>query len=191
MNRSSSAAALAAALLFGPIAAGHADDGRAENGRAEEQRLLGDDHEAARFAALLPFARQIAAGGVVSGSLEESTARAGVPAAVMLEALQALATSLDPGRDVRDGDRFHVRYEQSFTAADAPIGVGRLLWLELRTAAKGTVAIHRFRTRDGSDRFWLANGQAATPPSLRLPVEIVSISSGFGLRADPFARPPP
>ena len=33
---------------------------------------------------------------------------------------------------VRDGDRFHVRYEQTFTATGIPIGTGRVLWAELQ-----------------------------------------------------------
>ena len=190
MNRSSPVAALAAALLFGPVAAAHTDDGRADAARNEEQRLLGSDKEAERLRDLLPFTRQIAVTGTVAGAFEASTAAAGVPAAAMLEALQAFATSIDLARDVRDGDSFHVRYEQTFTSAGAPIGIGRVLWAELQTA-KGAVAIHRLRTRDGAERFWLANGQGAAPPSMRLPVEIVSISSGFGLRPDPFNKPPP
>jgi len=162
-----------------------------DGARADEERVLGRADEADEQRDLLPFTRQIAVSGVVAGSLEVSTADAGVPASVMLEALQALATSIDVGREVRDGDRFYVRYEQTFTIEGAPIGVGRVLWAELRTAAKGTVAIHRFRTRDKAERFWLANGQSATPSLIRLPLEIVSISSGFGLRADPFDQPPP
>ena len=88
------------------------------------------------------------------------------------------------------GDRFYVRYSRLHPEG-APIGVGHVLWAELRTAAKGTVAIHRFRTRDKMERFWMANGQAATPPPMRLPLESSPISSGFGLRADPFDQPPP
>jgi murein DD-endopeptidase MepM/ murein hydrolase activator NlpD len=191
MNRSSPAAALAVALLFAPMAAGHAEEVRQSAGRADEERLLGRADGDDEQRDLLPFTRQIAVNGVVLGSLEASTADVGVPAAAMLEALQAFATSIDLGRDVRDGDRFYVRYEQTFSAVGAPIGVARVLWAELRTAAKGNVAIHRFRTRDKADRFWMANGQAAVPPLLRLPLEIVSISSGFGLRADPFDQPPP
>ncbi|MDP1752691.1 MAG: M23 family metallopeptidase [Reyranella sp.] len=188
MNRPSLVVALAGVLL-GPAAAAIADDTRIAGARAAEERLLGDD-EAAWLQAVLPFTRQIAVGGRVAGSLEASTAAAGVPASAMLEALRAFATSIDLGRDVRDGDHFHVRYEQAFTSSGAPIGTGRVLWAELKTA-KGTVAIHRFRTRDKVERFWLANGQAATPPSINLPLEVVSISSGFGLRADPFDQPPP
>ncbi|MDP2374835.1 M23 family metallopeptidase [Reyranella sp.] len=171
MKRSSLVAALAAAVLFGPVGASYAED--------EPTREL------------LPFSRQIAVGGTIADSFEASIAAAGVPAPAMVEALQAFAISIDFGRDVKDGDRFHVRYERTFIAEDVPIGPGRVLWAELQTAAKGTIAIHRFRTRDGADHFWSANGQAAMAPAIRLPVEVVSISSGFGLRADPFDQPPP
>ncbi|HTB36939.1 MAG TPA: hypothetical protein VK777_07640, partial [Reyranella sp.] len=186
-KRASLAAAFAASLFLGSVSACIA----ADEARASEERLLGSADEAARFAAYQPFTREISASGGVSGSLDASLARAGVSAATMLEARQALASVLNLDRDVQAGDRFYVRYEQAFTAEGAPIGIGRVLWAELRTKAKGTVAIHRFRTHDKTERFWLANGQQATPPSMRLPLDIVSVSSGFGLRADPFDKPPP
>jgi murein DD-endopeptidase MepM/ murein hydrolase activator NlpD len=187
MKRASRAAAFAASLLLGSVSAAIA----ADEARLAEERLLGSADEAERFAAYQPFTREIAAAGVVSRSLDAALAQAGVSAATMLEARQAFASLLSLDRDVQPGDRFHVRYEQTFTAAGAPIGIGRVMWAELRTKAKGTVAIHRFRSRDKTERFWLASGQAATPPSMRMPLETVSVSSGFGLRADPFDQPPP
>jgi murein DD-endopeptidase MepM/ murein hydrolase activator NlpD len=187
MKRASLAAAFAASLLLGSVSACIA----ADEARAAEERLLGSADEAAQFAAYQPFTREIAATGVVSGSLDAALTKAGVPAATMLEARQALGSSLSLDRDVQPGDRFYVRYEQTFTAEGAPVGVGRVMWAELRTKARGTVAIHRFHIRDKTERFWLANGQQATPPSMRLPLEIISVSSGFGLRADPFDQPPP
>jgi murein DD-endopeptidase MepM/ murein hydrolase activator NlpD len=187
MKRASLAAAFAASLLLGSVSAAIA----ADEARVAEERLLGSADEASQFSAYQPFTREIAAGGVVSRSLDASLEEAGVSAATMLEARQALGSVLSLDRDVQPGDRFHVRYEQTFTAEGAPIGVGRVMWAELRTKAKGMVSIHRFRSRDKSERFWLPNGQAATPPSMRLPLETVSVSSGFGLRADPFDQPPP
>jgi murein DD-endopeptidase MepM/ murein hydrolase activator NlpD len=196
MSKALPAAALAALTFLGFASAGRADEARVVEARvneaaADEERLLGRADGGDELRDLLPFTREIGVGGTVEGSLEVSTAAAGVPASAMLEALQALETALDLDSDVRNGDRFYVRYEQAFTAAGTPIGVGRVLWAELRTAAKGIVAIHRYRSRDKVERFWLANGQAATPPAIRLPVKVVSISSGFGLRADPFDKPAP
>ncbi len=163
MKRAWLAAAFAASLLFGSMSAAIAaddmsfDDSCLENARVTEERLLGSAGEAAQFAAYQVFTREIAATGVVTETFDAALADAGVPAAAMLEARQALATVIDLGHDMAAGDRFHVRYEQAFTAEDV--------------------------------RFWLANGEAATPPSMRLPLDVVSVSSGFGLRHDPLDKP--
>ncbi len=158
-------------------------------GEAEAQRLLGDGLDEKRLRELLPFERQIGVAGVIGeGSLRESAVAAGAPGAAMLEVLGALETAIDLDKEVRSGDRFYVRYRQEFSATGTPLDIGKVLWLEVRTA-KGAMAIHRFTGRDQVERFWMSNGQAATPPTMRLPLDTVSISSGFGLRADPFDQP--
>jgi murein DD-endopeptidase MepM/ murein hydrolase activator NlpD len=193
MQRASLAAAFAASLFFGSLSAAVAaadnDTASLEDARVAEKRLLGSADEDARYLACQPFTRQIAAGGIIAQSFDGSLAGAGVPAAAMLEARRALATSIDLGRDVAAGDHFYIRYEQAFTAEGTPIGVGRVMWAELRTKAKGTIALHRFRPQGGVERLWLAGGEAATPPSMRLPLDAVTVSSGFGLRADPLDKP--
>jgi murein DD-endopeptidase MepM/ murein hydrolase activator NlpD len=191
MSRASFAAAFAASLSFGFVSVSGAADGGlpSADGRVAEERLLGSADEDAQYLACQPFTREIAADGVVSQSLDAALAKAGVPAAAMLETRQALATSLDLGRDIGAGDRSYVRYQQTFTAEGTPIGVGRVLWAELRTKAKGTIALHRFRPQGGAERLWLANGEAATPPSMRLPLDTMTVSSGYGLRADPLDKP--
>jgi murein DD-endopeptidase MepM/ murein hydrolase activator NlpD len=148
-----------------------------------EQGLLGSNDEEERTRGLLPFTRALGASGTVSGSLADSAAAAGVPRAVMLEALQAL----DGGRAPQDGDAFYVRWEQAYTIEGNPIGVGRVLWLELRTESGATTSLHRFRPREGGEQFFLAGGEAATPPAVALPVETITVSSRFGLRGDPLA----
>ena len=187
MKRASLAAAFAVSLVFGFASPSVA----ADDALVAEERLLGSDDEEVRYLACLPFTRERAASGVISGSFDASLAQAGMPAATLLGARQALAGVIDLDRDTRAGDRFYVRFTQTFTSEGAPIGVGQVLWAELRTATKGTVAIHRFRTRDKVEHFWLMNGQEATPPAMRLPLEAIAVSSGFGLRADPFDQPPP
>lgn len=186
-----------AASLLGSLSAGGAEDDARFDGvhfdgaRASEERLLGSSDDEARFRTYQPFIRQTAAGGFVTESLEASLADEGVPAVAMIEARRALATSIDLDRDVHPGDSFYVRYEQDFTAEGASIGVDRILLMELRTKAKGRIAIYRFRGPDNTEQFWFANGQAAGPPSMRLPLENVTVSSGFGLRSDPFGHPSP
>jgi len=158
-------------------------------GQAAAERLLGSDGDEAQWQSYLPFTRKLHAWGVVVDSLAVSTETAGVPPAAMIEALRALATAIDLERDVKAGDLFWVHYEQEYTVKGAQVGTGRVLWAELRTAAKGTVAIHRFRVgKSNAEPFWLATGQS-TEMTSRLPLERISISSGFGLRADPIDQP--
>jgi murein DD-endopeptidase MepM/ murein hydrolase activator NlpD len=174
-----------------PVSTGPVPEAVQTRGRSVADRLLGDGLDDERLQAYLPFERRIGvAGTIAGGSLAASAVAAGVPAPAMLEALQALATSVDLAKEMRDGDRFYVRYERTFTQSGAPLDIGRVVWMELRTP-RGVMAIHRFRTRDNNERFWMASGQSATLPSFRLPLDTVSISSGFGLRADPFDQPPP
>jgi len=192
MKRASLAAAFAASMIIASASAGRAaDDKSLDEAQWAEQRLLGNDDEDTRFAEYQLFTREIGVAGVIGASFDASLVGAGVAAATMLEARQALAATVDLQRDLRPDDRFYVRYEQTFTAEGAPVGIGRVLWVELRTKAKGTIALYRFHTRDKGDRFWFANGQVATPLSMRLPLDVISVSSGFGLRADPFDQPPP
>jgi murein DD-endopeptidase MepM/ murein hydrolase activator NlpD len=192
MKRASLAAAIIAWLGIGPAIAGPADDRvQAAEARAAEENLLGSGEEAARLRDYQIFTREIAVDSVVLDSFDAAVAEVGIPAAAMLEARQAFASALDLERDLQTGDRLYVRYEQAFTAEGAAIEVGRVLWAELRTKSKGTIAIHHFRTREHGDRFWLSNGQAAVAPSMRMPLDVISVSSGFGLRSDPFEQPRP
>jgi hypothetical protein len=153
------------------------------------ERLPGSETEQAQ-SSYLPFTRKLHAWGVVVGSLAESTEAAGVPPAAMIEALQALATAINPERDVQSGDLFWVQHEQEYTVMDEPIGTGRVLWAELLTASKGTVGIHRFGIgKSSAEPFWLATGHSTETTSVRMPLDRISITSDFGLRADPFDQP--
>jgi murein DD-endopeptidase MepM/ murein hydrolase activator NlpD len=189
MKRASLAAAFAASLSLSPMSPSLAAEGApVDEARVAEERLLGADDDEARFLAYQPFTREIAATVVVATSLEQAIAASTVPAVVVQEALRALGGAV---RDAKRGDRFHIRYEQTFTAEGAAVDIGRVLWAELAMAGRAPVAVHRFRTRDKVDRLWFANGQSATLPSMRMPLDVISVSSGFGLRADPFDQPRP
>lgn len=195
MKKALEVAAVAASLLFGSISAaialedGHPNDTILENAQIAEESLLGSRDDDVRHLAVQPFTRAIAARGSVGLSFEAALAEAGVPATVVLEARQAFAAAIEIDGDMGARDRFYVRYEQAFTAEGEPIGVARLLWGELRTRAKGPLTVHRFRPPGGAERLWLANGEAATAPPIRMPLATITVSSGYGLRADPLDKP--
>jgi murein DD-endopeptidase MepM/ murein hydrolase activator NlpD len=196
MKRTSTIAAYAASLLVSSMSAALAADDvdclvddPVESARTVEQRLLGGDDEEARFLELQPFTREIAAAGVVSEALAQSLAESGVPAPVLVELRAALTTIVDLDNEVGAGDRFYLRYRQAFTVEGARIGTARLVWAELRTTAKGTIALHRFKPQGGPERLWLGTGEAAGPTVMRLPLDAITVSSGFGMRPDPLDKP--
>jgi murein DD-endopeptidase MepM/ murein hydrolase activator NlpD len=140
----------------------------------------------------LPFTRSLGVKGVVSGTLEETALAAGIPAKTVSELVRGLAEAIDLDRDIRDGDRFYVRFERTFSLDEMPLDGGRLLWAEVQLAAKKTtVALHRFRPPGAAhDSLWLANGQEAAALKLRFPISGYVVSSGFGLRVDPLDQLP-
>jgi murein DD-endopeptidase MepM/ murein hydrolase activator NlpD len=134
----------------------------------------------------LTFSRTYGASGVVTGSLEESALLAGVPPVAMVEPLRAFGAVLDVDQDVHDGDRFSVHYEQRFSLNGCRLPAGLVLWAELTLKKREPIEIFRFRPLGQQrDSFWFANGERAAPAELRLPVDLVSISSGFGPRPVP------
>jgi murein DD-endopeptidase MepM/ murein hydrolase activator NlpD len=156
----------------------------------EEENLLGCGCEQAQFQSYLPFTRSIGVSGTVKGSLRESAADSGVPAEAMLEVTKALATAIDLDRDLRDGDRFYVRYEQTFTTAGVAIETAHVRWAEIKTAAKGALALHRFRPAGArQDSLWLASGVGTAASDLDMPLKSIAITSGFGVRVDPIDQP--
>jgi murein DD-endopeptidase MepM/ murein hydrolase activator NlpD len=176
-------AALAAFFVGLGALPGKAQSADSSEATMAAERLLGSSDEQARDPALLPFTRSFGTHGVVAGTLADSVAAAGVPRALMVEALHALD---DAHCTPQAGDTFYVRWEQTYVIEGQPIGVGRVLWLELATAT-GTVALHRYRPREGGEKFFLLSGEAATTPELALPIDDLTVSSRFGPRPDPMA----
>jgi len=88
---------------------------------------------------------------VVRGALAEAAIEGGVPAAAMVEALDALAARHRPRARAARRRPILRALRASFTAAGDPIEVGRVLWAELDTQARGKISIHRFRPRQSTD----------------------------------------
>jgi murein DD-endopeptidase MepM/ murein hydrolase activator NlpD len=153
-----------------------------------EPQLLGGGTEIAMAPDDPLVRREIALGGFVEESFEASLVRAGAPADLSLKLADALSSALDH-RHLDSSDKFQVRYEQAFAGDGREIGVGRIVSAEIMTAAKGKIAFYGFRPARGAEQLWLASGEALAAPAMRLPLETISVTSGFGVRADPFEQP--
>jgi murein DD-endopeptidase MepM/ murein hydrolase activator NlpD len=154
-----------------------------------EDQLLGGQTEIAAAPDDPLVNREIALSGVVEESLEISLVSAGAPAGLSLKLKDALSSALDQRRQPDSGDMFYVRYQQTFAGDGREIGAARIVSAEVTTPARGRIAFYGFRPTRGAEQLWLASGEALAVPAMRLPLETISVSSGFGVRADPFEQP--
>jgi murein DD-endopeptidase MepM/ murein hydrolase activator NlpD len=183
------AAVCAGLAVCGPASRGLALDGDLPGNLGAEGQLLGGQTEVAA-APDDPFARrEIALSGLVEESLEASLVSAGLPADLSVELKDALSSALDQRRQLASGDKFYVRYEQTVAGDGREIGAARIVSAEVMMAARGRIALYGFRPTRGTEQLWLASGESLAVPAVRLPLETISVSSGFGVRADPFEQP--
>ena len=181
--------ACACLLICGLSSRGQALDADLAASVGAEEPLLGGQTELAVAPDDPLVSREIALNGEVEESFEESLVKSGAPAALSGRLQDAVSSALDGGHRLDDGDRYHVRYEQTFAGDGREVGASRIVSAEIETAAKGKIAFYRFRPVRGAEQLWLANGEALAEPAMRMPLDTVSVSSGFGVRADPFEQP--
>jgi murein DD-endopeptidase MepM/ murein hydrolase activator NlpD len=172
-------------LLCGPASAFDAD---LPGSITAEDKVLGGLVEIAAAADDPFMRRERLVSGVVEESVEDSLVRAGLPADLGLKLTDALSLALASHR-LGSGDRFSIRYQQTVASDGREIGAGRIVSAEVVTAAGARIALYAFRPTRGAEQLWLGTGESLAVPSMRLPLETVSVSSGFGVRADPFEQP--
>ena len=178
----------AGVLVCGLALPGLALDGDLPAGPGAVEQVLGGGTQTAAAPDDPIVSREIVLSGFVEESVEDSLVRAGAPAGLSLKLKDALSSALDR-RQLDSGDKFFVRYEQAFAADGREIGAGRIVSAEAATAARGRIAFYGFRPTRGAEQLWLASGESLAAPPMRLPLETVSVSSAFGVRADPFEQP--
>jgi murein DD-endopeptidase MepM/ murein hydrolase activator NlpD len=178
----------AGVLVCGLALPGLALDGDLPAGPGAVEQVLGGGTQTAAAPDDPIVSREIVLSGFVEESVEDSLVRAGAPAGLSLKLKDALSSALDR-RQPDSGDKFFVRYEQAFAADGQEVGAGRIVSAEAATAARGRIAFYGFRPTRGAEQLWLASGESLAAPPMRLPLETVSVSSAFGVRADPFEQP--
>src|SRR5262249_48525597 len=168
-------------LVCGPASHGPAFDSDLAGhvGTSGEQSLDGqteiaaaaDDREIAAAADDRPISREIvsreiALSGFVEGSLEASLARSGASADLSLKLRDALSSAVNAGDPLHSGDKFQIRYEQTFAGNGREVGPARIVSAEITTANKNRIAFYRFRPTRGTEQLWLASGEAPAAPAL-------------------------
>ena len=146
-------------------------------------RGLGGGFVAATVSRPLTVATMRGAGSIDS-SLFEAGQDEGVPVPVMSDVIHALSYDVDFQRDIQPGDQFEIVYERYQDAEGNFAKPGNVLYASLRLRGK-LIEFYRFKPKDGVADFYGPDGTSIKKALLRTPVDVVHVTSGFGMRRNP------
>lgn len=106
--------------------------------------------------------------------------RAGIPAGILADVYDLLAFEMDFERDVRAGQKFHVLYEENFSAG-THVDNGHVLAVSF-DALRGNVKMYRFKKSDGSIGYYDEKGNGAIKSLKRTPINNAKVTSSFQTR---------
>jgi murein DD-endopeptidase MepM/ murein hydrolase activator NlpD len=132
-----------------------------------------------------PLQLQLAIGaGTIDSSLFEAGKDAAVPVEMMTQVIKAFSYDVDFEREIQPGDRFEVVYERYEDEHGRLARTGNLLYGAL---VQNGIAkeIYRFEALDGHADVYNARGESVRKDLLRTPLDIVRITSKFGMRKHP------
>jgi murein DD-endopeptidase MepM/ murein hydrolase activator NlpD len=124
------------------------------------------------------------AGGIIDSSLFEAGQDAAVPVDVMAQVVKAFSYDVDFQREVQPGDRFEILYERYEDEKGRLARSGNVLYAALILSGT-TKEIYRYEPQDGVADFFNAQGESIRKDLLRTPLDVIRITSSFGMRKDP------
>ena len=127
------------------------------------------------------YARIAMKSSVIRSSLFAATDAAGIPDSVASQLADIFGGDIDFHRDLRNGDRFSVVYEEQHFAG-RPGRAGRVLAAEFVNQGRALRAVYF------ENGYYAPDGKNLRKAFLRSPLEFSRVSSGFGMRMHPFMR---
>jgi len=122
--------------------------------------------------------RDVLKSGLIRTSLFAAADAAGIPDSIAIQLAEVFGSDIDFHRELRQGDRFSVLYEQH-SVDGRPLRAGRVL------AAEFTNQGRKYRALRHGDNFYAPDGKNMRKGMLRSPLELSRVSSGFGMRMHP------
>jgi murein DD-endopeptidase MepM/ murein hydrolase activator NlpD len=132
-----------------------------------------------------PLALKVAlAGGTIDSSLFEAGQDAAIPVDILSQTIKAFSYDVDFQREIQPGDRFEIVYERYEDDRGQLARSGNVLYAAL-IQGDTTKEIYRFEPEDGVADFYNAKGENVRKELLRTPLDVVRITSTFGMRMHP------
>ena len=117
--------------------------------------------------------------GEISASLYVAAQNAGLPDALIVPFIELFSWDLDFTRDIRQGDKFRIMYEEIVDENNEFIRYGDILAGEIDTARQGRT-VTAFMAPNG--KYYNEDGRSKRRALLRTPIKFTRISSGFNPR---------
>ena len=127
--------------------------------------------------------------GTISGSLLVSMQKQGIPGKIATKFSKLFESVVDFRRDVRNGDKFEVIYENLITPSGEVVKSGNILYAGL-IIRKDKLELYRFTDSKGNVDYYNAKGLAMKRTLHRKPLAFqkARISSPFGKRRHPILK---
>ncbi|MBB4099013.1 M23 family metallopeptidase [Sphingomonas kyeonggiensis] len=158
---------------------------RADGAGLVLRRAADGSFDAKKLTAALKTRVTVVRGELDSNSFYSSAVAAGVTDSLISDFANAFSFDFDMQREVAPGDIFEAGFEQAYNPAGEAVGVPRLVYVSLRTAAKSR-ALYRFTPPGEREAGWFdGNGLSTIRSLMRTPVDSARITSRFGMREHP------
>jgi murein DD-endopeptidase MepM/ murein hydrolase activator NlpD len=120
----------------------------------------------------------------IDSSLYQAGQDAAVPLSILSEVIKAFAYDVDFEREIHPGDSFEIVYERLEDDQGRLARTGNIRYAALSRGDQ-TLEIYWFEPKEGSGEFYNAKGESVRKDLLRTPLDVVRVTSGFGMRKHP------
>lgn len=122
--------------------------------------------------------------GTIDTSLSVDAGAAGLPSRVLAELIRVYSFDVDFQRDIWQGDRFELMYDQFRDENGDIVHQGDIHYAKL-TLRSTELQLYRYTTTKGNLDYFNAKGESVRKTLMRTPIDGARLSSRFGKRRHP------
>ena len=127
--------------------------------------------------------------GLIDGNLSVSMQNQKIPSRIVANFINIFSYSVDFRRDVKNGDKFEIIYENHITPTGEVVQSGNILYAAL-TLGRSKIELYRFKDSTGNVDYFCTKGLALKKTLSRKPLayQNARVTSPFGKRRHPVYR---